>query len=65
MPNWRELKRFCDRDGWELYKDTDHWFYRKRLDDGTVLYTKVSKGDPSENVGENTKSAVESYAGIF
>ena len=44
MPNWRELKRFCDRDGLELYKDTDHWFYRKRLDDGTVLYTKVSKG---------------------
>lgn len=18
MPNWRELKRFCERDGWEL-----------------------------------------------
>jgi hypothetical protein len=22
MPSWKELKRFCDRDGWELYKDT-------------------------------------------
>lgn len=23
MPRWKELKRFCDRDGWECYKDTD------------------------------------------
>ncbi len=29
MPSWKELKRFCDRDGWELYKETDHYFYRK------------------------------------
>ena len=21
MPSWRDLKRFCDKDGWELYKD--------------------------------------------
>ena len=27
MTSWRELKRFCERDGWELYKDTDHYFY--------------------------------------
>ena len=44
MPRWKELKRFCDNDGWELYKDTDHYFYRKKAEDGTVLYTKVSKG---------------------
>ena len=44
MPRWKELKKFCDNDGWELYKDTDHYFYRKKLEDGTVLYTKVSKG---------------------
>ena len=44
MPKWRELKRFCDNDGWELYKDTDHYYYRKCMEDGTVLYTKVSKG---------------------
>ena len=44
MPTWKELKRFCERDGWELYKDTDHFFYRKRLEDGTILRTKVSKG---------------------
>ena len=44
MPRWRELKRFCDRDGWELYKDTDHYFYRKIDDDGNIRMTKVSKG---------------------
>jgi hypothetical protein len=44
MPSWRELKRFCDRDKWELYKTTDHYFYRKRLDDGSILFTKVSMG---------------------
>ena len=36
MPRWKELKRFCDRDGWELYKDTD--------DNGNIKLTKVSKG---------------------
>ena len=44
MPKWKDLKRFCDKDGWELYKETDHYFYRKIMDDGTVLHTKVSKG---------------------
>ncbi len=44
MPTWKELKRFCDRDGWELYKDTDHYFYRKKMPDGTILRTEISKG---------------------
>ncbi len=44
MPRWKELKRFCDNDGWELYKETDHYYYRKRMQDGNILYTKVSKG---------------------
>ena len=44
MPRWKELKRFCVRDGWELYKDTDHYFYRKIDDDGSIRMTKVSKG---------------------
>ena len=44
MPSWRELKRFCERDGWELYKSTDHLYYRKICDDGTILRTKVSHG---------------------
>ncbi|MCL2811919.1 MAG: type II toxin-antitoxin system HicA family toxin [Clostridia bacterium] len=44
MPRWSELKRFCERDGWVLAKDTDHYFYEKTLDDGTIKRTKVSKG---------------------
>jgi len=44
MPRWKELKRFCENDGWELYKDTDHYYYRKREDDGTLKLTKVFKG---------------------
>ena len=44
MPKWKELKRFCDRDGWELYKDTDHYYYRKIDSDGSIRRTKVSKG---------------------
>lgn len=44
MPRWKELKRFCEHDGWELYKDSDHYFYRKTDDDGTIRMTKVSKG---------------------
>lgn len=44
MPRWKELKRFCDRDGWELYKDTDRYYYRKIDEDGNIRMTKVSKG---------------------
>ena len=44
MPKWNELRRFCEREHWELYKSTDHDFYRKILPDGRVLRTKVSKG---------------------
>jgi len=44
MPKWKDLKRYCENDGWQLFKNTDHYFYRKVLPDGTVLRTKVSKG---------------------
>ena len=44
MPRWKELKSFCERDGWELYKDTDHYFYRKVDPNGRIRRTKVSKG---------------------
>jgi len=38
------LKRFCERDGWELYKKTDHYYYRKFDENGNLLLTKVSMG---------------------
>ena len=44
MPSWKDLKRFCDNDGWELYKETDHLFYRKEDAYGNVRRTKISKG---------------------
>lgn len=33
MPSWKELKRFCDRDGWELYTITN----RRGLWHGTIV----------------------------
>ena len=51
MPSWKELKIFCERDGWELYKTTDHFFFRKRLENGDILSTKVSMG--SGQIGKN------------
>ncbi len=44
MPSWKELKRFCESDGWELYKDTDHYYFRKFDDNGNLKRTKVSRG---------------------
>ena len=44
MPSWKDLKRFCEQDGWELYKSTDHDFFRKRSVDGALRRTKVSRG---------------------
>ena len=44
MPTWKDLKRFCENDGWELYKNTDHFFFRKRNTDGSIRLTKVSRG---------------------
>jgi len=43
MPSWRDLRRFLEGDGWTLYRETDHLYYRKVLGDGTILRTKVSK----------------------
>lgn len=41
-PRFRDLKRYCENDKWQLIKDTDHWYYQKVEADGRVLQTKVS-----------------------
>ncbi len=41
-PKFRDLKRYCDKNGWVLIRDTDHWYYEKVLSNGIVLKTKVS-----------------------
>jgi hypothetical protein len=44
LPSWKDLRRFCETDGWELFKRTDHDFFRKRMPDGALKITKVSRG---------------------
>ena len=44
MAKWSELRRYCEKNGWVLFKNTDHYYFRKVLQDGTVLRTKVSRG---------------------
>lgn len=44
QPTFRDLKKFCENDGWDLRKKADHWRYTKTLADGRTLRTKVSFG---------------------
>jgi len=41
-PKYRDLKKYCEKNGWVMIRNTDHWYYEKVLADGTVLQTKVS-----------------------
>lgn len=51
QPRHSDLRRFCEVDGWEettkSRRNPDHTRYRKLLDDGRVLRTKVSHGRDS------------------
>lgn len=44
QPKLGDLRKFCDNDGWDRKKKTDHWRYTKTLPDGRTLRTKVSFG---------------------
>lgn len=52
-PRFRELKSYCDKNGWELIGNTDHWHYEKMLQNGDVLKTKVSHS-VSKEIPSNT-----------
>ncbi len=41
-PKFKDLKKYCEKNGWVLMRNTDHWYYEKVLANGTVLQTKVS-----------------------
>jgi hypothetical protein len=41
-PTFGDLKRYCEKNGWRLVRDTDHWYYEKVLPSGEVLRTRVS-----------------------
>ncbi len=64
----RRLKRFLSGDGWELTKRTDHYFYRKQDDDGTLRRTKVvtwQRTDSFSNVARDFEKTAPSNAGYF
>lgn len=44
MPSWREIERFCRRDGWEEFKKKVITSILGKNNDGTVKRTKVSRG---------------------
>lgn len=41
-PKFGQLKKFCEKTGWILARDTDHWYFEKVLANGDVLRTRVS-----------------------
>lgn len=41
-PKFKDLKKYCEKNGWVMIRNTDHWYYEKVLPDGTVLQTKIS-----------------------
>ncbi|KAF0194045.1 MAG: hypothetical protein FD169_2091 [Bacillota bacterium] len=47
-PKFKDLKKYCEKNGWILLPNTDHWYYEKVLIDGTVLRTKVSHATHKE-----------------
>ena len=44
MPRWNELRRFCERDGWSLYRESDHYYFEKVTIDGKIKRTMISRG---------------------
>ena len=59
MPSWSDLRRYLKNNpGWECFKHTDHDFYRKKLPNGKVLITKVSRESLKEalNNGKTSQS---------
>ncbi|MDA8211521.1 MAG: hypothetical protein M0021_06530 [Clostridia bacterium] len=50
-PKFGDLKRYCDKNGWVLIRNTDHWYYEKVLSNGNVLQTKVSHTKQKEIPG--------------
>jgi hypothetical protein len=41
-PKFGDLKRYCDKNGWVMIRNTDHWYYENVLNNGIVLRTKIS-----------------------
>lgn len=50
QPKLNDLRKFCENDGWDAKRRTDHWRYTKTLPEGRMLRTKVSFG--SDEIGD-------------
>lgn len=44
MPKWKDLRRYCESTGWELIRNTDHYYYSKYSPTKGTLVIKISKG---------------------
>lgn len=43
MPKFRDLKRYCEKNGWvQVGSGRDHYYFEKVLPNGDLLRTKVS-----------------------
>jgi len=50
-PTFGELKRYCEKNGWYITRNTDHWYYEKVLPTGKILRTRVSHATSKEIPG--------------
>lgn len=63
MPKPKDLKRYCENNGWELLRVTDHYFYVKKEEDGSIKRVKVSMG--SKEISKNLwKDILKNKLGI-
>ncbi|HHW02498.1 MAG TPA: hypothetical protein GXX35_06775 [Thermoanaerobacterales bacterium] len=58
-PRFRDLKRYCDNNGWVMVKNTDHFYYEKVLSDGSLLRTKISHALQKEIPGNLWKKILK------
>lgn len=63
-PKFGDLKRYCDKNGWVLTRNTDHWYYEKVLSNGNVLQTKVSHATQKEIPGHLWKKILKNQLQI-
>lgn len=57
-PKFGDLKKYCERNGWVLVRNTDHWYFEKVLSNGVLLRTKVSHAIHKEIPGNLWKKIV-------
>ncbi|MEW6446671.1 MAG: hypothetical protein AB1426_01055 [Bacillota bacterium] len=58
-PTFGQLKRYCDKNGWVMVRNTDYWYYEKVLPTGEVLRTRVSHAIAKEIPGHLWKKILK------